>query len=125
MLEFLKKLWRNKLHDFLSTILYQMKFVTLCQVKLQENMSAKVYIVIDRTAIDFIENNDIDGFSNYLAEEEDLMFDAPVEFETEQEALAFCAGLGYGTIEGAPIELFPLRSFEEYDQPFIELIENY
>jgi hypothetical protein len=48
-----------------------------------------------------------------------------VEFETEREALAFCSGLGYGTMEGAPVEQFPLRSFEEYDMPFIEAIENY
>lgn len=88
-------------------------------------MAAKVYIVTDRTAVDFIENNDIVGFKNYLSEDEFLMFEKPVEFETEQEALAFCVGLGYGTIEGAPIEQFPLRSFEEYDQPFIEAIVNY
>ncbi len=88
-------------------------------------MSAKVYVAKDRTAIDFIENNDIDGFKNYLAEEEYLMFEDPVAFDTEQEALAFCAGLGYGTIESAPVEQFPLRSFEEYDQPFISLLENY
>ena len=88
-------------------------------------MSAKVYIVTDRTAIEFIENNDIDGFKNYLAEDEYLMFDEPIEFETEHEALAFCAGLGYGQMEGAPVEQFPLRSFEEYDQPFIEAIESY
>lgn len=31
----------------------------------------------------------------------------------------------YGTMEGAPVEQFPLRSFEEYDMPFIEAIENY
>ena len=59
------------------------------------------------------------------SEEEYLMFDEPVEFETEREALAFCSGLGYGTIEGVPVEQFPLRSFEEYDMPFIEAIENY
>ena len=53
------------------------------------------------------------------------MFDEPVEFETEREALAFCSGLGYGTMEEAPVEQFPLRSFEEYDKPFIEAIENY
>ena len=88
-------------------------------------MSAKVYVIKDRTAIDFIEDNDIDGFRDYLAEEEYLMFDEPVEFETEREALAFCSGLGYGTIEGVPVEQFPLRSFEEYDMPFIEAIENY
>ena len=52
-------------------------------------MSAKVYVIKDRTAIDFIEDNDIDGFRDYLAEEEYLMFDEPVEFETEREALAF------------------------------------
>ena len=88
-------------------------------------MSAKVYVIKDRTAIDFIENNDIDRFRDHLAEEEYLMFDEPVEFETEREALAFCSGLGYGTMEGAPVEQFPLRSFEEYDMPFIEAIENY
>lgn len=88
-------------------------------------MSAKVYIVKDRTAIDFIENNDIYEVKNYRAEEEYLMFDDPVEFDTEQEALAFCVGLGYGEIDGAHVERFPLRSFEEYDQPFVELIENY
>ena len=88
-------------------------------------MSAKVYIVKDRTAINFIEDNDIDGFKNYLADEEYLIFDEPVEFETEQEALAFCAGLGYDKMEGAPVEQFPLRSFEEYDQPFIEATESY
>ena len=88
-------------------------------------MSAKVSVIKDRTAIDFIENNDIDGFRDYLADEEYLMFDEPVEFETEREALAFCSGLGYGTMEGVPAEQFPLRSFEEYDMPFIEAIENY
>lgn len=88
-------------------------------------MSAKVYVIKDRTVIDFIENNDVDGFRNYLAEDEFLMFDEPVEFETEPEALAFCAGLGYGVDDHLPIEKFPLRSFEEYDMPFIEAIENY
>ena len=88
-------------------------------------MSAKVFVITDPNLIEFIENNDIDGFKNYLSEDEYLMFDEPVEFTTEQEALAFCAGLGHVKIEGASAEQFPLRSFEEYDQPFIEAIENY
>lgn len=88
-------------------------------------MSAKIYVIKDRTAIDLIENNDVDTFRNYLAGEEYLMFDEPVVFETEQEALAFCAGLGYGVDGHFPVEKFPLRSFEEYDKPFIEAIENY
>ena len=88
-------------------------------------MSAKVYVIKDRTMIEFIENNELDGFKNYLAEDEYLMLDAPVEFETQQEVLAFCAGLGYGVDDTLPVDSLPLRSFEEYDQPFIELIENY
>lgn len=88
-------------------------------------MISKIYVVTDRALIDFIEDNDIDGFKNYLLEDNTLIFDDPIEFETEQEALAFCAGLGYGINERNPAEQFPLRSFEEYDQPYIELIENY
>ncbi len=88
-------------------------------------MSAKIYVIKDCTAIDLIENNDVDGFRNYLAEDEFLIFDDPVEFETEQEALAFCAGFGYGVDDRFPVAKFPLRSFEEYDMPFIEAIENY
>lgn len=88
-------------------------------------MSAKVYVIKDRTMIEFIENNDPDGFKNYLAEDEYLMLDAPVEFETQQEALAFCAGLGYDVDDTLPVDTLPLRSFEEYDQPFIAAIKNY
>ncbi len=88
-------------------------------------MPIKVYVIKDRTAIDFIEDNDIDGFKQYLSEEEYLMFDDSIQFETETEALAFCAGLGYGVDDTLPVAKFPLRSFEEYDQPYIKAIEGY
>lgn len=88
-------------------------------------MPIKVYVIKDCTAIDFIEDNDIDGFKQYLSEEEYLMFDDPIQFETETEALAFCAGLGYGVDDTLPVAKFPLRSFEEYDQPYIKAIEGY
>ncbi len=88
-------------------------------------MSVRVYVINDRAAIAFIEDNDLDGFRNYLAEDDFLMFDEPVEFDTKHEALAFCAGLGYGVNDRFPVDRFPLRSFEDYDQPFIEAIENY
>ena len=88
-------------------------------------MPIKGYVIKDRTAIDFIEDNDIDGFKQYLSEEEYLMFDEPIQFETETEALAFCAGLGYGVDDTLPVAKFPLRSFEEYDQPYIKAIEEY
>lgn len=88
-------------------------------------MASKIYVIRDRETINFIEENDLDGFKQYLSEEEYMMIDEPEIFETEKEALAFCAGLGKGIDDHNPVEKFPLRSFEEYDQPFIEAIESY
>lgn len=88
-------------------------------------MDTKVYIIRDRDLIDYIEDNDIDGFREYLSADDTILFDEPIEFETEAEALAFCGGLGYGVDERMPTPKFPLRTFEEYDRPFIEAIENY
>lgn len=87
-------------------------------------MSIKVYIVSDRTAIDFIQDDDIEGFKQYLAEDDTIFFEEPKIFDTEAEALAFCIGIGYGTDERAPVENWPLRSSEEADIPFIEAIES-
>lgn len=89
------------------------------------DMSIKVYIVEDATAIDFIQNNDLDGFKAYLAEDDTLYFGGPECFDTEAEALAFCAGIGHGLDECAPVERYPLRSCEPGDVPFIEAIEGY
>jgi len=83
-------------------------------------MSVKIYVVNDPLAINFIVDDDIDGFKEYLEADEFLDFG-----DTEAQALAFCAGLGYGASESAPPERYPLRSFEEADRPFIEAIENY
>ena len=88
-------------------------------------MSVKVYVITDRTLIELVEDNDIEGFKEYLSEEKSLYFDEPIKFETETEALAFCAGIGYGVDERGPIDKLPLRSFEQYDQPFIKMIEGY
>ena len=90
-----------------------------------ESMDIKVYVITDQTAIDLITDNDIDGFKAYLAEEDTLYFSEPETFATEEEALAFCAGIGFGIDERAPIERLPLRSCEPADVSFIELIENY
>ena len=92
-------------------------------------MSIKVYIVEDSTLIDFIQDNDLDGFKAYLDETKEnehyLYFDEPEYFDTEAEALAFCAGIGHGMDERAPVERYPLRSCEPGDVPFIEAIEGY
>lgn len=41
------------------------------------------------------------------------------------EILSFCAGLEYGVDDSLTIAKFLLRSFEEYNQPFIKAIEDY
>lgn len=88
-------------------------------------MPVKVYVVSDRTAIDYIMDSDLDGFKQYLAEDDTLTFPEPECFDTEDEALAFCSGIGYGLDERAPVERYPLRSCEPEDVPFIEAIESY
>lgn len=88
-------------------------------------MSVKVYVISDRTAIDYIQDDDIDGFKEYLTEDDTIYFGDPEIFDSEAEALAFCSGIGYGTDERAPVERWPLRSSEEADLPFIDAIENY
>lgn len=88
-------------------------------------MSVKVYVISDRTAIEYIQDDDIDGFKEYLAEDDTIYFGDPEIFDSEAEALAFCEGLGYGTDERAMPNRYPLRSCEPTDAPFIEAIENY
>ena len=90
-----------------------------------QDMDIKVYVITDQTAIDLITDNDLDGFKDYLAEDDTLYFAEPETFATEEQALAFCYGIGYGIDERAPIERYPLRSCEPDDMQFIELIENY
>ncbi|MBD5372083.1 MAG: hypothetical protein HDR75_01875 [Bacteroides sp.] len=88
-------------------------------------MAVKVYVISDPLAINFLVDDDIDGFKEYLESDEYLDFGMPEVFENEQQALAFCAGLGYGANESVTPERYPLRSCEEADLPFIEAIENY
>ena len=90
-----------------------------------ESMDIKVYVITDKTAIDLITDNDIDGFKAYLADNHTLHFPEPKTFTSDEEALAFCAGIGYNNNEQALIEHLPLRSCEPTDVPFIELIDNY
>lgn len=92
---------------------------------LPADMSVKVYLVNDRTLIDYIQDDDLEGFKAALAEDDTIYFGEPEIFDTEAEALAFCSGIGYGTDERAPVEKWPLRSSEKTDLPFIEVIENY
>lgn len=88
-------------------------------------MSVKVYTVDDPILISFIEDDDLDGFKEYLESDETLLFSEPESFDFEAEAVAYCAGVGYGADERVTAERYPLRSCEPGDIPFIEAIENY
>lgn len=84
----------------------------------------EVYVVTEPEAISLIEAGDIDGFKQLLEDDKTLLFSEPEVFNSEAEALAFCAGIGYGK-EGYLVEKFPLRSSEPTDMPFIEAIKEY
>lgn len=88
-------------------------------------MEYSLYIIDDQTLIEYIEDNDLDGFKYYLESEDYLYINDPERFESEEEARAFCRGLGYGADERAPIDRYPLRSFDSYNRPFYDIIENY
>ncbi|MGN0213548.1 MAG: DUF5053 domain-containing protein [Muribaculaceae bacterium] len=112
------------LRSALLTLSKELKYYS-SNIPNTETMDIKVYVITDQTAIDLITDDDIDGFKAYLAEDDTLYFPEPETFATEEEALAFCAGIGYGIDERASIERYPLRSCEPTDIPFIEAIENY
>lgn len=88
-------------------------------------MAVKVYVISDPLAIDFLVNDDIEGFKEYLDSDDMLIFSEPEVFDSEDQALAFCAGIGCGANESATPDRYPLRSCEEADAPFIEAIESY
>lgn len=73
--------------------------------------------------MNFVIDGDIEGFKEYLDSDDTIYFNEPERFDTEAEAFAYCAGIGYGVDERAPVERYPFRSSEETDLPFIEAIK--
>lgn len=88
-------------------------------------MSIKIYVLTDHILIDFAQDGDIEGIKEYLDSDDTIYFNDPETFDTEAEALAYCAGIGYGKDERAPVECYPLRSSEPADFQFIDSIYNY
>lgn len=84
----------------------------------------KVYIVSDAEMAEYIAMDDIESVRAML-EEGNVPWVEVEEFDTEAEVLAFCRGLGHGKDETSMPSLFPLRSTEEGDIPFIRLLEEY
>lgn len=84
----------------------------------------KVYMVTDIEAISLLVNDSLAAFKTYISSQDSVIIDEPMKFDTELEALAFCAGLGYGKDDYSVPEIYPLRSSEPCDLPYIEAIES-
>ncbi len=48
-------------------------------------MYTKVYVVTDQTAIEYLQNDDLEGFKQYLSEDETLDFGDPIYFSGEKK----------------------------------------
>lgn len=118
-----------KLRSALKILASEITHFTTQIPKLTTDMPIKVYVVTEPMLVDFILDNDIEGFNAYLDEskenEDFILFGEPECFDTQAEALAFCSGIGFGANERATPERYPLRSCEDVDRPFIEAINNY
>lgn len=84
-----------------------------------------IYILTDSCSIDYILNGDIEGLKEYLSEPENcyLSLSEPITFETEAEAAAFGAGLGYGTDERGLVEKLILNTSNPEDVEVINLFK--
>ena len=87
-------------------------------------MKNQIYILADRTAIDYILNGDIDELKEYLSEPDTYIdLSEPITFETEAEVAAFGEGLGYGKYERGLVEKLILNTDNPDDLEIIRLLE--
>lgn len=88
-------------------------------------MKNQIYILADRTAIDYILNGDIEELKEYLSEPDTYIdLSEPITFETEAEVAAFGAGLGYGKDERGLVEKLILNTDNPDDLEIIRLLEE-
>lgn len=88
-------------------------------------MKNQIYILADRTAIDYILNGDIEELKEYLSEPDTYIdLSEPITFETEAEIAAFGAGLGYGKDERGIVDKLILNTNSPVDLEIIRLIEE-
>lgn len=83
-----------------------------------------LYVLTDPIVIDYILNNDIDGFTEFLTE---ASFDSsdlkgPYTFETEAEAVAFGDGLEFGRTDNG--DVLVLNESDRRDKLIIQLLQT-
>lgn len=87
-------------------------------------MPIQVYVIKDVEAIDFVIADDIEGFRQYLSDQEFPDIPQPETFATIQQAQAFCTGIAYGHSESKP-SVLALCSYEASDRPYIAILKDY
>lgn len=85
-------------------------------------MNNTVYVVRDTEMIENLINDEFNGF-NALVEEGGIFDVEVVDFESESDALAFCASLET-TLDEGNVSAYPLRSFESCDEKYITVLES-
>lgn len=81
------------------------------------------YIIEDSEVESLVDDNDIEGFREYVADDSFLDYDKE-EFDSAEERSGFLRGFFHGCDERAPAGKVILLSGEEYYEPFIEILEN-
>ncbi len=81
------------------------------------------YIIEDSEAESLIDDNDVEGFRDYVADDSFLDYDKE-EFDSEEERSGFLRGFFHGCDERAPAGKVVLLSGEEYYEPFIKILEE-
>lgn len=113
----------SRLSEALKTLASELIGFTKKIPTMSTDQSIKVYVIEDRQLISCLENDDLEGFEESLHDVDSLDIPDPECFDTEAEALSFCAGIGYGRDDYSPIHRYTLCSFKSVDVPFIAVIE--
>lgn len=83
----------------------------------------KLYLIEGPEAESLVNDNDLDGFRQYL-EDDDYLNIGIKEFDTEDERTGFLSGYFHGCDERSPCGKVALVDSNEYYQPFIEIVNE-
>ena len=90
---------------------------------MKEDNKFRVYIVNDSYLEDCFNYDDIDAFTEAVNDDAFIRYDCE-KFETKKEATKFVEGLFYGCDERSPNGKVVLCSWNDCDEPFINVLLN-
>ena len=89
---------------------------------MDKNIKYSVYIINDDCIEDCFLNEDINAFTD-IVKDYYIVYKC-VEFETEQDAIKFLDGVFYGCDDRNPCGKIALCSWNECDEPYINILLN-